>query len=257
MRAWHLSLFVASALAAASAAAQNQGLVVRDGTLGEGPLEVGSGIDPTGAAASYLITPELGAQRGSNLFHSFALFGIGHGETATFTGPNSVDNVVSRVTGGELSEIHGTLRSTIPGADLWLLNPNGVVFGQGAELDVPGSFHASTGDYLGFEGGLERFHADRDPSRPSVLSTARPDAFGFLGENGGASISMPGNESLSVRSGGALAVTGNDVSLSHVALTTPHGHVSLEAHDEVALTDSRVDVSGKTPGSVSIRGGRL
>jgi len=130
----------------APVAAQNQGLLVRDGTLGSGPLEVGPGVDSLGQAASYLITPQMGEQRGGNLFHSFERFGIGRGETATFTGPDGIDNVISRVTGGERSEIDGTLHSTIPGADVWLLNPSGVVFGEGAQLDVPASFHASTGD---------------------------------------------------------------------------------------------------------------
>src|SRR5262245_4170690 len=135
------------------AGAQSQGLVVRDDTLGEGKGDVvGPGVDPLGHEATYLIGPELGEQRGSNLFHSFASFGIGENETATFTGPDPIDgpqsvsNVISRVTGGDPSEIDGTLRSTIPGADVWLLNPGGVMFGEGAQLDVPGSFRASTGD---------------------------------------------------------------------------------------------------------------
>ena len=135
-RAPGLWIFVA-ALAALPAAAWSQGLVVRDGTLGSGALEVGPGTDPLGQPATYLITPELGEQRGSNLFHSFARFGIGQDETATFTGPDPIDgpqsvsNVISRVTGGDPSEIDGTLRSTIPGADLWLLNPKGAIFGEG------------------------------------------------------------------------------------------------------------------------------
>src|SRR5215475_1799505 len=175
-----------ASLAAPSASAQSRGLVVRDGTLGHGALEVGPGVDPLGKPATYLITPEMGEQHGGNLFHSFKRFGIGKDETATFTGPDPVDgpqsvsNVISRVTGGELSEIDGTLRSTIPGADVWLLNPSGVVFGEGATLDVQGSFHAATADYVGFQGSDDRFYAN--PARTSVLATAPPAAFGFLPE---------------------------------------------------------------------------
>src|SRR5262245_33472301 len=141
--AWALLLELA-ALSAVSAPARSPGRVVRDGSLGSGSLAVGPG-----QGATYLITPEMGEQHGGNLFHSFERFGIGKHETATFTGPDPVDgpqsvsNVISRVTGGELSEIDGTLRSTIPGADVWLLNPSGVVFGEGATLDVQGSFHAA------------------------------------------------------------------------------------------------------------------
>src|SRR5262247_4885729 len=185
-----------AALAATPATAQNQGLVVRDGTLGSAPKGVVQpGPDDLGTA-SYLIRADLGEQRGGNLFHSFSKFSIGSGERATFTAdgapePGAIDNVISRVTGPDPSQIDGTLHSTIPGADVWLLNPSGVVFGEGARLDVPGSFHASTGDYLGFgEGDLVRFYAD--PSRPSVLSTARPEAFGFLGEHAPAPISVMG-----------------------------------------------------------------
>ncbi|MCI0637324.1 MAG: filamentous hemagglutinin N-terminal domain-containing protein, partial [Actinobacteria bacterium] len=216
--------------------------------------------DPLGQPATYLITPELGEQRGSNLFHSFESFGIGSGETATFMGPDPIDgpqsvsNLISRVTGETRSDIDGTLRSTIPGADLWLLNPSGVVFGEDAELDVKGSFHASTGDYVGFgEGGLERFQAD--PARPSVLSTAPPAAFGFLGEDGAAALTVDADDFEVTR--GELTLVGADVSLAGADVMAPGGHVSLEAHGAVELSDSLVDVGGETPGSVSIRSGRL
>ncbi len=98
--------------------AQNQGLVVRDGSLGLAPAGVvPTGLDPKGQSADYLIRADLGEQVGTNLFHSFSEFSIGTGEVATFTeqgatGP--VDSIISRVTGGTRSEIDGTLRSTIP-----------------------------------------------------------------------------------------------------------------------------------------------
>jgi filamentous hemagglutinin family protein len=61
--------------------------------------------------------------------------------------------VIGRVTGEERSTIDGTLASSIPGADLWLLNPAGILFGPNTRLDVPGSFHASTVDELHFADG--------------------------------------------------------------------------------------------------------
>jgi filamentous hemagglutinin family protein len=202
------------------ASAQSQGLVVRDGSLRkELPLEVHPGLDPLGQSATYLITPELGEQHGSNLFHSFERFGIASGETATFTGPDPIDepqsvsNVISRVTGGTRSEIDGTLRSTIPGADVWLLNPSRVVLGEGAKLEVRGSFHAGTGDHVALGESGERFSADG--SQPGVLATAPPTAFGFLGEGGAASLAVEGG--LEVTRGEAL-LAGGDVTLSGVAL---------------------------------------
>src|SRR5262245_21818898 len=233
----------------------------------------------------------MGGQHGGNLFHSIKRFGIGKDETATFTGPDPVDgpqsvsNLISRVTGGELSEIDGTLHSTIPGADVWLLNPSGVVFGEGAQLDVPASFHASTGDYLGFgQGDLVRFYAD--PSRPSVLSTAPPEAFGFLGEHAPAPISVTG-ATLDVAPTETIDLVGGEVTLSGATLEAEDGRVDLaavasagevvpapadapeplemrgfEALGAVRLearngVGSLVDVSGEVPGQVFIRGGRL
>jgi len=77
---------VLAVLPAPPASAQSQGLVVRDGTLGDGPLEVGAGTDPLGQPATYLITPEMGEQRGGNLFHSFSSFGVAADETAPSRG---------------------------------------------------------------------------------------------------------------------------------------------------------------------------
>jgi large exoprotein involved in heme utilization and adhesion len=88
--------------------------------------------------------------------------------------------VLSRVTGGDPSRIDGTLRSTIPGADFYFLKPAGVMFGPGARLDVPGSFHVSTADTAEFSSG-ERFEARADGAVP-VLAVAAPEAFGFLAE---------------------------------------------------------------------------
>jgi filamentous hemagglutinin family protein len=252
-----------SALSAERGVAQSQGLVVRDGSLGSGPLAVPSGIDPLGQPASYLIGPELGVQRGGNLFHSFQRFGVGIGESATFTGPDpvggsqSVSNVIARVTGGSASQIDGSLRSTIPGADLTLLNPHGIAFGSGASLDVPGSLHVGVADAVDFTEPGERFHAD--PSLASTLSTASPASFGFLGASAGqdASLSIAGSV-LAVPPGETLSLVARDgISLAGARLSAPAGHVGLEASGEVALAGTTVDAGGAAPGSVAIRSGRL
>ena len=78
------------------------------------------------------IGADLGTRRGGNLFHSFEKFGIATGQTATFTGPGDIRNVISRVTGGEVSNIDGTLASRVGQADLYFLNPAGVMFGPNA-----------------------------------------------------------------------------------------------------------------------------
>ena len=142
-----------------------------DGSLGpQGPL---TGPD-------YTIGADVGQLRGDNLFHSFGEFNVQTGESATFTGPDTVNNVIGRVTAGNQSFIDGRLGSTIPGANLYLLNPSGALFGENATLDVQGSFHISTADYLKLVDGVE-FSADL--GNGGVLSAAAPEAFGFLGEN--------------------------------------------------------------------------
>jgi filamentous hemagglutinin family protein len=105
----------------------------------------------------------------------------------------NINNVISRVTGGHPSEIDGTIRSTIPNADMYFLNPYGIIFKDNARLEVQGSFHASTADYLRLgDGG--RFDAS-NPSA-SILNVAPIEAFGFLG-NSVASISVEGRGEIS------------------------------------------------------------
>jgi len=106
----------------------------------------------------YQIEAELGQQSGGNLFHSFQDFNLQRFESATFTGPSSVSNIISRVTGGNPSNIDGLIRSKIPAADMYFLNPYGIMFGPHARLDVQGSFHVSTADSLRLQDG-GRFEA--------------------------------------------------------------------------------------------------
>jgi filamentous hemagglutinin family protein len=96
----------------------------------------------------YQITQDVGKLENGNLFHSFGRFNINSTESATFSGSAGIKNIISRVTGGQASTIDGVLRSTISGANVFFLNPAGIIFGENASLDVQGSFHASTADYL-------------------------------------------------------------------------------------------------------------
>jgi len=119
--------------------------LLSDETLDAGRGQaVTAGTDAEGVAATYLINADLGVQLGGNLIHSFREFNVAQGETATFSGPSSVQNIISRVTGGTPSSIDGTLRSTTSGSSLYFLNPAGILFGANAKLDLPGSSYAST-----------------------------------------------------------------------------------------------------------------
>lgn len=209
------------------------GGVTTDGTLGRaGAL----------AGPDYRITPDLGQQTGGNLFHSFGQFSLNTGESATFSGPNSVNAIIGRVTGGEASRIDGTIRSTIPGASLYLLNPAGLLFGENATLDINGAFHASTADQVRLgDGG--RFDA-RTPGN-SLLTVAPVAAFGFLGD-APAPITVHGGL-LQVPDGRTISLTGGDLSLHNATLYAPAGRINLAAAGsagEVIPTETGLSMSG-------------
>lgn len=123
-----------------------------------------------------------GTSVGSNLFHSFDTFHVGSGDTANFVNPGGIDNILSRVTGGAASNIFGTLQSE-SSANLFFLNPNGVVFGPTASVDVGGSFYVSTADYMRLEDDSSSgFFSATNPAT-DILTIAPPSAFGFLEQN--------------------------------------------------------------------------
>ena len=122
-------LLLSGGLLLSALLAVGQAQVTLDGSLG--PRE-------SLAGPNYRIGAELGQIRGGNLFHSFGEFNVPTRGSATFTGPSTIMNILSRVTGGQPSAIDGLLRSEIPGANLYLLNPSGVLFGPNIRLEVSG-----------------------------------------------------------------------------------------------------------------------
>jgi filamentous hemagglutinin family protein len=162
-----------------------------------------NGTTLTGAIT---IDGNAGLTKGHNLFHTFSVFNIlpagtsASGmnvpaqESVTFTPPTAsgtpvpITNVVTRVTGGtsaytleKSSFIDGPLSSSaITGANFWFINPYGVIFGDNAVLDVGGSFHVSTADYIKLSDGT-MFAAT--PAAGELLTSAPPSAFGFLTNN--------------------------------------------------------------------------
>ncbi|HIE00637.1 MAG TPA: filamentous hemagglutinin N-terminal domain-containing protein [Thiotrichaceae bacterium] len=189
--------------------------VITDGSLG---------LATSLPGPDYLIDDSLGQQLGSNLFHSLQTFNLNASESATFTGPNSVANILTRVTGGNSSFIDGTIRSEIPNANLYLLNPNGILFGEHASLDIQGSFHASTADYLRL-GETGRFSVSY-PNQ-SLLTVAPPHAFGFLSTRPG-TIDIQ-NTFLQVPSEQSLSVIGGDLTLENATLQAASGRINLIA----------------------------
>ncbi|MEO0770197.1 MAG: filamentous hemagglutinin N-terminal domain-containing protein, partial [Cyanobacteria bacterium J06649_4] len=124
-------------------------------------------VDPSGSGCTGIcITGGLrdGNGTGSNIFHSFSDFNISNGQTITFDRQPGIANIFSRVTGLNASSIDGILSvnssrdigaSVDSSANLFLLNPNGIIFGNNAELNIPESFLASTANSLLFQNGNE------------------------------------------------------------------------------------------------------
>jgi len=186
--------------------------IITDGTLGKATSLEGP---------NFLINDSLGLQVGGNLFHSFQEFNIFYGESATFTSSDSVENILARVTGNNISIIDGRLNSN---ANLFLVNPNGLLFGKNASLNINGSFHATTADYISL-GEKGRFSA-RLPNN-SRLIVASPSAFGFLDTNI-SPITIQGNF-LKVPDEQTLSVIGGDLEIYDSVLLARGGRINLAA----------------------------
>ncbi len=237
--------------------------VVLDGTMGTTGLIQGPEYD---------IRAEFGRQAGANLFHSFGQFDINSGETANFGVSPAVQNIISRVTGGNLSRIDGTLRSTISGtadisgANLYLLNPAGVMFGSEAALDLGGSFHVSTADYLRM-GEDARFYATQFNE---VLSSAPPTAFGFL-DSDAAPISVGGGEikitedeweskwedsppGLRVGEGQTVSLIGGDIEIKNSRYAIYRSNYDEEDNP---VFEEEYKLEDKFPAEISAPGGQI
>ena len=115
-----------------------------------------------------------GVIAGSNQFHSFSDFSITSGDSATFTGPMGIENVISRVTGGNPSSIFGSLISNVTGADFYFINPNGIIFGDSSIVDVSAGFHLGAVQNLISEDGDEF-----STNTGSTFFSSSPESFGF------------------------------------------------------------------------------
>ncbi|XGV98689.1 MAG: filamentous hemagglutinin N-terminal domain-containing protein [Leptolyngbya sp. BL-A-14] len=168
-----------------------------------------------------------GARRGGNLFHSFSQFSIPTGGSAYFNNAADVQNIFSRVTGGSSSNIDGLIR-TNGTANLFLLNPNGILFGPNASLNIGGSFVATTANAIGFPNG-EVFSSDATQPLPSQLLTVNPNVFFFnqLTPQPIVNQSMVNGKGLQVSARHNLMLVGGAVQLENGRLTSPGSYVEL------------------------------
>ncbi|WP_449418627.1 two-partner secretion domain-containing protein [Phormidium nigroviride] len=176
---------------------------------------------------------EGGANRGVSLFHSFREFNVGEGRGAYFANPNGILNIFTRVTGGNPSNILGVL-GVQGNANLFLLNPRGIVFGPNARLDLRGSFIGSTGSGIFFDNGFE-FSAT-DANAVPLLAINMPVGLRFR-ENPGAIINassvtqvIEGTElpvGLAVPPGQTLALVGGDLTFNNGFASAFSGNIQL------------------------------
>ena len=203
-----------------------------------------------------------GSQAGSNLFHSFEQFNLDTGGTAYFDNALTIDNIITRVTGGTISNIDGILRAN-GSANLFLINPSGIVLGPNARLDIGGSFLGSTADHLIFEDGSVFSATNPDRTAP-LLSVNVPIGLQLGPHPGGITLEGPGHgliappiqsaspqenlsdvglRGLQVPTGRTLSFVGGNVTFNGALLSAPSGRIDIGS-----AIEGRVNLSGTALG---------
>lgn len=167
-----------------------------------------------------------GTQVQQNLFHSFGDFNLQQGETAQFIPPSTVENVLGRITSGNPSEINGSLSLVGSGANLYLINPAGILFGAGAHLNVPASFTATTATGITFQGGT--FSSFGPNGWATLGGSPQGLLFGGLGDAGAIAGTIVNTGQLQVTPGAQLQLVGGQV-INTGTLTAAGGTVGLLA----------------------------
>ncbi|MGK7903330.1 MAG: filamentous hemagglutinin N-terminal domain-containing protein [Hormoscilla sp.] len=190
-------------------------------------------------------TIEGGTTATRNLFHSFREFSVPTGDSAFFNNGAEISNIISRVTGGKISNIDGLIRANGT-ANLFLINPNGILFGPNARLDIGGSFLGSTADSLLFDDG--KVFSATEPQTSPLLTINVPIGLQYgpspgsirvegTGHNlttfGGIDAGFSpfdlgsGNAGIEVSPGKTIILVGGDVILAGGTLTAESGRISL------------------------------
>jgi len=244
-------------------------------------LPVNSSVTP-GCTACVI---DGGTVRGSNLFHSFREFSVPTGGIAWFNNAPQIQTILTRVTGNSVSTIDGLLRANGT-ANLFFLNPNGIIFGTNAQLNIGGSFLATTANAFQFADGSE-FSAV-NPSAAPLLAVNVPIGLQF-GQTPGAIVNrsqaaIPGITQpvgLAVQPGRTLALVGGDLTLENGNVTAFAGRIELgsvqsqggvslaaipqgfalsyggQSFGTIRLTGAELEASGNPGGTIQIQGRSL
>ena len=264
------SVVLYSLLAATTALGQ----ITPDNTLGNESSVVTPNVTVNGDLADLI---EGGAIRESNLFHSFSDFNVAEFGRVYFANPAGVANILSRVTGGNVSNILGTL-GVSGNANLFLINPNGIVFGPNSRLDVGGSFFGSTADSVLFEDGT--VFSTLNPNGKPLLTINIPSGLQY-GSNPGTITNQ--SRLFQVPDGQTLGLIGGEVTIPGGVLGALDGRIELgsvgsnsvvkltptdtsfvldysgvQAFQDISLSQgARVITSGEGGGSIQIQGGNV
>ena len=222
-----LRLLLASALSSLSTllAVAVQAQLIPDQTLGSETSIVTPNVEVRGKLTDLV---EGGAARGPNLFHSFSDFNVLDNERVYFRNPAGIESIVNRVTGNDLSNIFGTLG--VDGeADLFLINPNGIVFGADASLDIEGSLYATTAEAISLG---EEIFSTFEPEQSQLLDvTPNVSFFNYITADSGNIVSRG-----KITSGSNVTLSANNLDLQ--GQLTAGEDLSILAVDTVTIRDN-------------------
>jgi filamentous hemagglutinin family protein len=191
------------------------------------PAADGTGTEVTRVGDRYEIRGGTLSEDGTNLFHSFEQFRLGVGEMASFIANPEMHNILARVVGGEIYAIEGQIQVTGGNANLFLINPAGIVFGASANLNVPASFTATTATGVGF--GDRWFQSVGDSDRTPLIG--EPSALAFTTSRLGLVVNA-GN--LAVEAGENLSLVGG-TAINTGTLAAPNGQIEMVAVREAQV----------------------
>ncbi|MEH1940486.1 MAG: S-layer family protein [Nostoc sp.] len=221
-----------------------------------------STLNSTVSQSSDNFTIANGNRVGNNLFHSFSQFSVPTNGSAFFNNASDIQSIFSRVTGGSVSNINGLIKAN-GSANLFLLNPNGIIFGANAKLNIGGSFIGTTANSIKFADGVEfsAINPQANPllsinvpiglqmgSNPALISV---QGTGHSLANPGGSILVTQNPSateLRVQPGKTLALVGGNLNLNGATLTAKQGQVELGSVSGAGLVSLLPTTQGYTLG---------